>query len=398
MEATVADSAFAAWDLEIVGLEQFRRLGRERASAGVEPALGLEQLRYLLRFSLLAPSTHNSVPQAYALDPERRSVDLFLDREQVLAASDPTGRQALISIGCALENLTRAAEQYGLRSRWTANAELAWPGRGSPAASRFVRVGRIELSSTACEPSETVRRSVLGALVERKVVRAEFDPRVALPEELLSALRAAVAEFRDLELTMATLPADRFAWGKLGELALKHELEILEFRRELGRFIIDNDDVKAVRGMRGRELGLDDESSRSFSRELLGESALASEKLAFLARAERGALTSSSAVVALSSGADAPACAVEVGRAYQRCALVAWQHAFAHAVHAAIVEASHVRAICRATLLCGRALPSLVFRLGRPVQSSDWKRPHSSRPALDSLILPATAAGRATFG
>jgi hypothetical protein len=393
-----AENAFAAWDLELVGLDQFRRLGPEHASGASEPALNGEQLRYLLCFSLLAPSTHNSVPQAYALDSERSAVDLFLDREHVLAASDPTGRQALISIGCALENLTRAAEQYGVQSRWTADAALAWPRRGSPAGSRFLRVGRVELSPTAVAPGDAMRRSVLGTLLERKVVRAEFDPGVPLPEELLSALRAAVAELRDLELSLATLPADRFAWGKLDELALKHELEVSEFRRELGGFILDNDDVTTVRGMRGRELGLDDQSARAFSRELRGESTLASEKLAFLARAERAALTSSSAVVALSARADTAPCAVEIGRAYQRCALIAWQHAFAHAIHAAIVEVSHVRAICGATLLSGRGLPSLVFRLGRPVRSSDWKRPHSSRPPLDSLILPAAAAGRTTFG
>jgi len=50
----------------------------------------------------------------------------------------------------------------------------------------------------------------------------------------------------------------------------------------------------------------------------------------------------------------------------------------------------HVRAISGATLLAGRA-PTLVFRLGKPLCDADWKRPHSSRPLLDELILPASA-------
>jgi hypothetical protein len=370
----VSEDVFAAWHLEVLPLERFRALG------------ALEQLRHLLRFSLLAPSTHNTVPQAYGVDAERGRIDLYLDRRKVLPASDAAGRQALISVGCALESLTLSAEQYGLSSRFAPDAELATSSR---ADARFVRVGCVELRADGREPSEQVRRSVLRALVERKVVRAEFDPSAAVPEDLRSSLFGAVADFRGLTLSLATRPADRFAWGKLGELALKHELELSEFRRELGHWILENGDATAARGMRG----LDHEQSRSFARELRGELPLASEKLALLSRAERNALVSSSAVCALAASSDDPRSLVEIGRAYQRCAISAWQRGFAHAVHSAIVEVPHVRAICRATLLSGRTSPGLVFRLGKPMRASDWERPHSSRPSLDELIVPAEAAG-----
>src|SRR5688572_2468276 len=101
--------AFSAWTLEPLGHAAFARRGPEDASR-----LSFDQCRYLLAFALLGPSTHNSVPLAFEINVSTQTIDVYLRRQHVLPASDPTGSESVISIGCAIENLGIAAAQYGV--------------------------------------------------------------------------------------------------------------------------------------------------------------------------------------------------------------------------------------------------------------------------------------------
>ena len=76
----------------------------------------VERLGYLACWALLAPTSHNTVPQRFELRPEDGAIGLWIDRGAVLAESDPAGRQATISLGCAIENLLVAANARGLGS------------------------------------------------------------------------------------------------------------------------------------------------------------------------------------------------------------------------------------------------------------------------------------------
>jgi hypothetical protein len=377
----VRTSPFAAWQLEILGHESFRELG-------AEGRLSEAQARYLLCLSLLAPSSHNSVPQAYALDLERGRIRLLLNRRHVLPGSDPTGRQALISVGCALANLELAALEYGLRVEWQPEPVLAWGAFAPASADELVPLGSLVCTGRAA--TGDAERGWVAAMVERIVVRAELDDRVELPRELVEGLQHGAGSL-GVRLHVFEARRERFAWGKLDELALKFKLEQDDFRRELGCFMLANDDQQSERGMRGREFGLDDHVTAELGAQLRGERNLAGDQLALLARGGRMGLTSASAVCVLAVEHETPAALIDVGRAYQRCALVAWQRGFVNAVHTAICEVAHVRAIARATLLPGLEPrgsrgPCMVFRLGQPLAAVERTRPHSSRPALASLL------------
>lgn len=77
--------------------------------------LSLEnRLRFLVRFAVLAPSTHNSQPWKFKI--EDNQIFLKPDFARRLPVSDPLNRHLYISLGCALENLLTAADFYGLRS------------------------------------------------------------------------------------------------------------------------------------------------------------------------------------------------------------------------------------------------------------------------------------------
>jgi hypothetical protein len=86
------------------------------------------QLRFLLGYAILAPSTRNTQPWRFAV--EVNTVHLFADFGRGQRVSDPDGRQLYISLGCALENLLVAAEYFGFRHEVRyfpecGNAELA---------------------------------------------------------------------------------------------------------------------------------------------------------------------------------------------------------------------------------------------------------------------------------
>jgi hypothetical protein len=70
-----------------------------------------EKLTFLLKYAVLAPSSHNTQPWKFAVTPD--TIKIFADKSRWLKVADPDQRELHISIGCALENLLLAAEFYG---------------------------------------------------------------------------------------------------------------------------------------------------------------------------------------------------------------------------------------------------------------------------------------------
>ena len=70
-----------------------------------------EQLRFLLRYAILAPSNRNTQPWRFAV--HRDQVTIHSDASRWQRVSDPHKRELFISLGCALENLLIALEHFG---------------------------------------------------------------------------------------------------------------------------------------------------------------------------------------------------------------------------------------------------------------------------------------------
>jgi nitroreductase len=88
------------WDVEA---SQFPRDGSEA-----------DRLAFLVRYAVLAPSTRNTQPWRFHIEPP--AVEVFLDDSRWQRAGDPHQREMYISIGCAIENLTIAAAHFGYRT------------------------------------------------------------------------------------------------------------------------------------------------------------------------------------------------------------------------------------------------------------------------------------------
>lgn len=124
----------------------------------------------------LAPSVHNTQPWRFELSPNR--LDLYSDPTRQLRELDPTGRQLLLSCGCALFNARVALATSGLdvtvdRSPEDAPANL---------------VARITTGSPRVEHDPIA--SLDSAIEQRQTNRRRFNDD-AIPAELLATLRAA---------------------------------------------------------------------------------------------------------------------------------------------------------------------------------------------------------------
>lgn len=73
-----------------------------------------EQLKFLLRYAILAPSGPNTQPWKFAINGSVISV--FADLERSLIYVDPDNRTLFMSVGCAIANLVTAGEHFGLAS------------------------------------------------------------------------------------------------------------------------------------------------------------------------------------------------------------------------------------------------------------------------------------------
>jgi hypothetical protein len=84
------------------------------AEAELFPAGGprVEQLFFLLRYAVLAPSTHNTQPWKFAVTPE--GISVFADYTRRMPVVDPGNRELLMSVGAAIMNLRVAMAHFGI--------------------------------------------------------------------------------------------------------------------------------------------------------------------------------------------------------------------------------------------------------------------------------------------
>jgi hypothetical protein len=69
-----------------------------------------EQFAFLLRYAILAPSTHNTQPWKFALSPD--GIQIFGDYTRRMPVADPGNRELLMSVGAAIATLRLAAAHF----------------------------------------------------------------------------------------------------------------------------------------------------------------------------------------------------------------------------------------------------------------------------------------------
>ncbi|MEO7136816.1 MAG: nitroreductase [Gemmatimonadales bacterium] len=180
------------------------------------------QLRFLLRYAILAPSTKNSQPWAFSVQGNRVYIIADLRRGQLIA--DPNQRELYISLGCALENLLVAAEHFGFRHGVTYFPE---PVDDELAVTVVFAPGGV--------PSHARAGATLSAILRRHNDNSVFRA-APVPDELRRRLMACCVE-PELRVSLTDDRSFRRWIDALTQEADRVEFANPAFRKELGYWI-----------------------------------------------------------------------------------------------------------------------------------------------------------------
>lgn len=310
-----------------------------------------ELLRILVHYATLAPSSHNTQCWRFAADDHRVRIEPDFGRR--CPAVDPDDHHLLVSLGCAVENLSLAAEAHGL------HAEGQFDGDTSASVT-------MTLAATAAR-----RSPLFEAIPERQSTRGDYDGRPLSPADLRLLEQAGtcpgvrmmvITERRAIEQVLELVVAGNTA-----------QLDDAAFVRELTAWIRFSE-TEAVRTGDGVFSG---SSGNPNVPRWLGQSLMPWVLTPSSDNARYVNQVRSSAGLAVFVGERAdPRQWVDVGRCYERFALQATALGIRTAFLNQPVEVSTVRPQFASWLGVGAQRPDLLVRFGRgPTMPRSLRRP-----------------------
>jgi hypothetical protein len=214
-----------------------------RIDAGHWPVQGGggAQLRFLLRYAILAPSGHNTQPWLFRLAGDR--LLLFADRTRALPVVDPHDRALVMSCGAALGMLRAAARGFGAEAHIHLLPDPADPDL----------LAEIRIAPGAPPTGHEVAR--LEAIVRRRTTRLRY-PEAPLPQGLAARLEGQAAA-DGVELRILTGREERAAVGALVAEGDRAQFADPRFRRELAAWVHSRRSASRD-GMSGSAFGMPD--------------------------------------------------------------------------------------------------------------------------------------------
>jgi len=213
------------------------------------PALGTteERLRHLVRYAVMAPSSHNSQPWLFGVSAGH--LELMADRSRALPVVDPDDRELVMSCGAALFHLRVAARHFG----FVPEVELL------PRAPSTEPLARMRLGVPG--EASAADHALFEAIARRRTSRVRFEERPLAPW-LLEALGAAA---RDEGAWLVVVPdAKREALAALVAKADRLQSQDKHFRRELAAWVHPNRS-RSRDGLPGYAIGIDDDVTSVFA-------------------------------------------------------------------------------------------------------------------------------------
>lgn len=317
-----------------------------------------DRAAFLVRFAVLAPSSHNSQPWRFEVAAD--GVVVSPDMARALPQSDGDHRQLYLSVGCSLENFLAAAEYYGF------SPSVAYSREGGVTLARVALAG--QPSSPESRPTD--HRAL--KIAERRTVRGKYES--SLPDAaFLEWMRSlAVPEMR------LDIIADEPRKTRVAEVvcdALIEAMDDVGFRQELSHYVRPNI-TRASTGMPMYGFGMPTPPS------FIAPALLRRFNVNRLSRkADEALLKSHTPMFAvISTRGDGPKDWLEVGRTYERIALEAERLGMKTAPLAAAIQIGEYHVRLR-KLLGTDLRPQMFFRVGFCAVSP----PHSPRIGAEDV-------------
>jgi nitroreductase len=327
----------------------------------------VQALRRAAVRATLAPSVHNTQPWRFVLGQD--TLEIRSDASRRLAVLDPTGRQMMISCGCALFNARVALEAAGYRpvierfpdplhTEIVARVTVA-DGRSPDQPAAGARSGAVT--------SESNGDSAIGGLNAvidlRRTNRRRFAEDI-VPDEFVADLVAA-AQREGSQLTPITRPEQRISVAVLSQRADAEQNADPAYRAELRSWSTDDpmrvDGVPATVVPRGGGGAQDEVPIRDFDTD--GAGALPNETHS----------GSDQCLLLLGSPGDGPADWLRAGEALEHVWLEITRHGFAMSPLTQVIEVAATRALLRHELALSMQ-PHVLLRVGRAANTPATRR------------------------
>ena len=179
-----------------------------------------EQIEFLLRYAILAPSGHNTQPWFFRIAED--GVEFYADYSRRLPVADPGDRELVMSVGAAISNLRVAAAHFGLETSVLYQ----------PLFDEALPLAMVSLRET-CAPDERLAR-LFPAIRLRRTNRGRFMQR-PVDIKTLTELFELMTEFP--QFIRLVLPQDRRRAARLVAEGDREQLARVEFREELAEWM-----------------------------------------------------------------------------------------------------------------------------------------------------------------
>ena len=309
-----------------------------------------EQIRFVLRYALLAPSTRNTQPWLFDSDSSR--VRIYADFSRWQSVADADQRELHVSLGCALENLLIASEQFEL------GHALKW-FPPSPTGNLVAEINYID--KFKADPARPVR--LFEAITRRRTDHGVFDTR-PVSDTILKQIRS-VSAHKDVSLLLSRDAEIRDAVDKLLLRADALAFANPDWRAELAECV----------GSGG--------FGTPWLLSMLGQFAIAHLNVGpQMAKHDHKSLMSTSVFGMIGTRGAGPQAWVHAGQVLERAWLMATSHGLVLQPINQLLQAEPTREACVKLFRAGGA-PIVPFRLGYPRE----KVPPTGRFDLSNVLM-----------
>lgn len=302
-----------------------------------------DRLLFLLNFSVLAPSSHNSQPWRFLI--QKNQIDILPNWQRALPISDSDHRQLYISLGCALENLLIAADYYGYLAQieYTPSPKIA---------------ARLKLKSPAKE-KQADKNHLLNFITKRVTNRFPYQ-KTKLPKKFIQKIETFAKS--GLKVNLVTNQSSKEKIAEIVNTAMIEAMDNKAFRQELSGYIKTNI-TKANLGMPLFGMGIPTLPS------LIAPLAIKFININQKTKRQDEALLKqhTPAFIIISTQTDNRKDQLQAGQVYERIALEAEKQGLASAVMAAAIQIGDYYKDLQ-KILGISARPQVFMRLGYPTK------------------------------